>query len=726
MPRMGSWMLAVLAILALVAATHAGADLALPHQVFLPFVGSNAGPIPTLTATATPIATDTLTPTNTHTSTSTATEISTPTPSDTLTPAPTLTRTSTPKPTNTLTPTPPFAGFVTIDFADNSAYGNHWPAGAQVSLSASGLDLVPRESISCSAEPSGLLTCTRFATCLHEGDWITVTYGGQLTGFPIVLLSAVGNPRDDTIEGTAQPWAFVDVIIGHGGEWYAQWKSADEQGHFRFDYSSVVDWTWGDYVRVGQFLNANGEVAVQGGSPQFPILPPPTPTPTLTPSHDAPPFLRISAPGETFVGEEVVLDASGSWDVDGDPFVLEWTQFHNPDRYTGNEFVTGNDVLIRSLDGSVSAMYPASITGTAQIRFSPEWPGNYRFELVARDRDGEKRQAVDVLVHLRQSQFEMRLSSLDSWWGPESPCVAADVFERARTSGANWVEYNIWHEVENTQGTAVTRCTAPGFPACAGPTDEQLCDLVGLAHADGLKFFVSTNVMCAEKGCEPHQIQPIDMHSFFASWSERILELAVVAEQCGADMLSVGMEMYSTHPMADEWRQLIHDVRGVYSGALTYLGLPMYTMQEYPFQAYDLLDYIGMYYIPDGSAPSEGNTHPKVSDMEIYMERQMQEYYEIQVLPVLTQYGKPIFVWGVGCQNYDGVNMQPMWFQRTGDPDNQEQVDWLEAALRVLSRRPWLYGVSATGQWLHRGTFAVSWETGGRPAGDAVSLWYGR
>ena len=76
------------------------------------------------------------------------------------------------------------------------------------------------------------------------------------------------------------------------------------------------------------------------------------------------------------------------------------------------------------------------------------------------------------------------------------------------------------------------------------------------------------------------------------------------------------------------------------------------------------------------------------------------------------------------CQKYDGVNMQPVWFQRTGDPDNQEQVDWHEADFRVLTRRPWVYAVTVAGHWLHRGTFAVSWESGGRLAGEVASLWF--
>jgi hypothetical protein len=43
-----------------------------------------------------------------------------------------------------------------------------------------------------------------------------------------------------------------------------------------------------------------------------------------------------------------------------------------------------------------------------QINFIPKWPGNYRFEPLARDEDRVSTRQVDVLVRLQGSPFEVQ------------------------------------------------------------------------------------------------------------------------------------------------------------------------------------------------------------------------------------------------------------------------------------------------------------------------------
>jgi hypothetical protein len=135
---------------------------------------------------------------------------------------------------------------------------------------------------------------------------------------------------------------------------------------------------------AGQAMSQTGylPLVAKHALPSTPVstqtgTPPPTPTPTSTP-QDAPPFIHIRAPSEALVGDTVILDASGTWDVDGDAMQFSWTQYHNPDRYDGLEYVTGNDVRIESLDGAISVIYPDSITGVSSVKVTSQWPGNYR------------------------------------------------------------------------------------------------------------------------------------------------------------------------------------------------------------------------------------------------------------------------------------------------------------------------------------------------------------
>jgi fibronectin type 3 domain-containing protein len=49
-----------------------------------------------------------------------------------------------------------------------------------------------------------------------------------------------------------------------------------------------------------------------------------------------------------------------------------------------------------------------TVTSTLQINFIPKWPGNYRFEPLARDEDRVSTRQVDVLVRLQGSPFEVQ------------------------------------------------------------------------------------------------------------------------------------------------------------------------------------------------------------------------------------------------------------------------------------------------------------------------------
>ena len=62
--------------------------------------------------------------------------------------------------------------------------------------------------------------------------------------------------------------------------------------------------------------------------------------------------------------------------------------------------------------------------------------------------------------------------------------------------------------------------------------------------------------------------------------------------------------------------------------------------------------------------------------------------------PVVALYGKPVFVTEIGPDGYDGTNIEPPTTNCTAEIDNQENVDYVEAALIVAGRRKWV-GINA-------------------------------
>jgi len=70
-----------------------------------------------------------------------------------------------------------------------------------------------------------------------------------------------------------------------------------------------------------------------------------------------------------------------------------------------------------------------------------------------------------------------------------------------------------------------------------------------------------------------------------------ILHYAQIAQETGVDVLVVGSELVSSEPFVDNWRHVIHSIRGVFHGKLTYSSNWDHYMMV---QFWDDLDIVGM------------------------------------------------------------------------------------------------------------------------------------
>lgn len=235
---------------------------------------------------------------------------------------PTCTRTATPTVTITPTPIPPFPGYVQTLYSHNAVDGWGWPAGQEVTIDVASAVGSHKETLSLVAAADGQLPWTDLSTQVVEGDWITLTCNSLQTGFPIVLLTAEGDPDLDLVEGVARTSAPLSLLIGHGGNWYRLQSQAGPDGRFSFQCGSEVDWDYGDYLRVDQQMNANGRGAVS-----VEVKPPRTATPTMsltptaTAAHDGPPYVHIAPPGGTlYAGRAYTLTVAVT-DVDNNELI---------------------------------------------------------------------------------------------------------------------------------------------------------------------------------------------------------------------------------------------------------------------------------------------------------------------------------------------------------------------------------------------------------------------
>jgi len=181
----------------------------------------------------------------------------------------------------TPTPSPVFSGVANIYEVYNGMDGWGWVPNTELTVEVRAPDGTLKDSLSIVASVSGNLPWTNFRRDMEELDWLTLRVNGQHTEFPLRMVRGTADPKKNTIVGVAQRYVRVTAMVEHPAGTYTYLETvAGPDGHFSFDFSSRVDWDYGDHLWVGQYLNANGLVQVTEDSPQLQVTEPrPEPVP---------------------------------------------------------------------------------------------------------------------------------------------------------------------------------------------------------------------------------------------------------------------------------------------------------------------------------------------------------------------------------------------------------------------------------------------------------------
>ncbi len=242
---------------------------------------------------------------------------------------------------------------------------------------------------------------------------------------------------------------------------------------------------------------------------------------------------------------------------------------------------------------------------------------------------------------------------------------------------------------------ATTGCNAIILPVCALQehtwstemvsdhpdvmSEQDVHNVCDLARSLGLKMILKAMVNCRDGYWRAyirffdHDV-PVEpgWGDWFASWSAHVKRVAGMAEDNRADLLCIGCEMVGTDHRADDWRQIISEVREIYHGPLTY-NCDKY--QEDHVTWWDALDII-----------SSSGYYP-VNDLP-------RQFRRIQA--VAEKEGKPFMFMECGCPSRAGSDLRPNdWrFGRELSPETQES--WYQTFVNTLKQFPFIRG---TGWW---------------------------
>ncbi len=134
------------------------------------------------------------------------------------------------------------------------------------------------------------------------------------------------------------------------------------------------------------------------------------------------------------------------------------------------------------------------------------------------------------------------------------------------------------------------------------PTDESLISGITYIHSLGMHVMIKPHLENFDGEWRAH-ISPSDRGTWFANYTSILSHYAKIAAQYNVEDFCVGTELIAMSDATvnstntDNWRKLISDIRGVYSGKLTYSanwgGSPSVDEKDH-IQFWDALDYIGL------------------------------------------------------------------------------------------------------------------------------------
>lgn len=243
-------------------------------------------------------------------------------------------------------------------------------------------------------------------------------------------------------------------------------------------------------------------------------------------------------------------------------------------------------------------------------------------------------------------------------------------------------------------------------------SDEELVDMINYIHSKGIRVAIKPTVNCSNGTWRAH-INFFDKDvvcepkwsNWFASYSKFQCHYAAIAEQTGCEMFVAGCEMVQSERRADEWRQVIADIRKVYSGLVSY-NTDKY--QEDNVTWWDAVDVI-----------SSSGYYP-IDDWDRQLDR---------IELVVKKFNKPFFFAECGCMSSVGSSNIPNNWELRNTPAPQEQADWYEAMFSAIAKRDFVSG-TCLWSWTHKlyseeeAKEENTYDIYLKPAEEVVKKWY--
>jgi hypothetical protein len=246
------------------------------------------------------------------------------------------------------------------------------------------------------------------------------------------------------------------------------------------------------------------------------------------------------------------------------------------------------------------------------------------------------------------------------------------------------------------------------------PSLEATADAIRLARRAGLEVTLFPIVRLSEPR-NPKEwrgtLAPADRKAWFASYGDRLADLASLGALTGASRLVVGSELSSLDGDLSHWRPLIERTRALFSGTLMYSA----NWDHYQdARLFDLVDEIGVVAYFNLREPDGPSDVPALTARWRSLRREIESN--------LAAYAKPFVFSELGYRSRSGSTAAPWDEVKGGVPDVDEQARAFQAF-----RQAWTVGGPSrlAGLYLwnwygYGGPATTGYTPRGKPAVDVV------
>ncbi len=372
-------------------------------------------------------------------------------------------------------------------------------------------------------------------------------------------------------------------------------------------------------------------------------------------------------------------------------------------------------------------------TVSSKVKARATWPGAYFF------RAGPGGALVKVVVKPKSgAEIAIRGMCQSSSPHPLGFSYIDDHLLRMQQDGVNAIQFIKVLEMKSVTDTEIQD------PAPLLFWDDSLFCAIRRAKAAGftvmLRFLFFLDAPWPQSDNLMRGLHPQDWDAWFTNFEEIVLRYAKLAQDAGVDIYLFADSLYTTYAFEDRYRDLIAQLRKVFSGALVVGSGPWAKGGLNTVRFWDALDYIGLTgsIFTMGEVSYEEALRLDTDGVAAIVGRG----FKTEVAPVARKFQKPLLWAEIYYNSVVGSTYSPngVPFWQSGIQDAQyevaqsyrEQAKGFDATLRVVQTNKGLFAGVFCLDWpfwdpeelrcCSKGTFHIR----GTPAEEVFGTWWGR